>query len=238
MKRLLLILAFLILCSPAEAAITHIFSVANFAGSGATVTTATHAAGTTNNFYIVMCSASGTANTLTVSNSGSNFTWTQIGTTQLGQGENWGLFKAFASDTTTRTFTCAGSGGSGFAGIKLTEFNGVDTTTPVGPTNGNDFAFANAASGALTVNIAPVASGLTIWAGADDSVTAVGAGYSAAGNDANGDRSEYKIGASSGSQAANFTGSGAWVLAAVAINPQGAAAACSSSISLLGVGCK
>jgi hypothetical protein len=99
------------------------------------------------------------------------------------------------------------------------EFSGADGTNFVDGSN------SATGSGTPTVTVTPTGNNDMIWGATSDSVTAVGniAGSAATkgGDDTQGDWSEYRLisgGAGSG-QSVAFTGSGAYVIWAVAIKP-------------------
>jgi hypothetical protein len=128
---------------------------------------------------------------------------------------------AIANGTGSTTITVTDSASTGFRNILIEVFDG-NSATPL-----DNHTETSAASGSPTTTIVPVANDCLLYAASNDSITAVGSGFTKGSDDGAQDWAEYKAltGGAGGSQTANFTGSGAWILCVATFAPAGAGAA-------------
>ena len=130
--------------------------------------------------------------------------------------------RAYAPNNTAVVVTATWSQSCTFRGIFYDEFSGGD------PTNFIDQApvVATGTTGSCTQSVTPGVANSMLWSFCADSVTAVGAGFTAGQNDGSGDWTEYKLlsGGSGVAQTVNFTGTtGYWVQATISIKPDAGA---------------
>lgn len=192
-------------------------SIASFVDSATKAFTAS----AVGNLLVVGCGTASTAagGVPAISDTQGN-TWTPIlltpkTLTGVGQMQGWW---AQAKNTTASTITVSASNSGGFINILFDEFSGNLASGTV-LDNSNS---ASSASGNPTVTVTPGADGYLLWAASNDGVTAVGAGFTKGGDDAQQDWSEYKVlgaGTSGVSQTANFTGSGGYLIIAATFKP-------------------
>lgn len=168
--------------------------------------------------FQISCGASTTVSAVSMSATG--WTFTQIGSINGSTTTGFGaLFRAYAPNTSAATVTfsfTATSGGCGaFMNVLVDEFSGMNATNFVDvntPGSGT--------TGSCSYSVTPTANNDMLWAGCNDSVTAVGSGFTKGADDTQTDWSEYKLlsGGSGSAQTVPFTGSsGAWEGFAVAI---------------------
>jgi hypothetical protein len=149
------------------------------------------------------------------------------------------MYRAYAPNTTAATFTAtwtATTCGSFFNDL-IDEFSGTDATNFVDASNAKAGTTGGCPSSVAGNGVTPTVANDGIWFACTDNVTAVTGAYTAGGNDAVGDWSEWKIlaGGSGTEQFAGLTSSGAFTLVGVAIKPSGAVS-CTPTLTLLGVG--
>ena len=143
-------------------------------------------------------------------------------------------FRAYSPNTSAATITMTWTTGScTFMNDLVDEFSGEDLTNFVDASN------SATGSGSPTASVTPVNNNDGVWGAANDSVTAVGSGYTKGADDTQQDWSEWKIlsGSAGIAQTVNFTGSGTYTIFAATIKPAGAAT-CNQSIALMRVGCR
>lgn len=225
MKRLFCI-ALLLTGSPSWGAITHVGSASVTGSSGVTTRALIRSAGSTSNLYVMYCTD--TASAVTVSNSPNAFVWTPIQTIKTGitQVTAWW---AVPSTVASQTITCSGS--SGFMNLLLDEWAGTNTSSPIDVSS----ATTNTTTACSTVGTMSV-NDEAVWIGIEDSVTAVGTingvAASKGADDAAQDWTEYRILSGSGAGSAitgTYTGAAAGSLCITAgILPAGAAVAAST----------
>jgi len=251
MRGVLLIALSIICVSPAQGAIAHTHSDQGFCDSGAghgnigsscaggvLTKTFTYTATAANEAVVFALNCGGTTET-SVSLSATGWTITSLSGVAGASGSRIASFAAISPNTTAATFTMTWSTDCGaFMGDLVDEFSGTDLT---GGTTTFDANNSGTGSGSCSITVTPANNNDAVWGACEDSVTAVGSGYTKGADDTSQDWSEYKIlsGGSGVSQTVNFTGSGTWSEVAVTIKPSGAAApTCNNTIALLGVGCR
>ena len=176
--------------------------------------------GAANRIMLVFSGNADTTTTATISDTAGN-TWNalQAKFTQAGSGAVyawWALANGSGSTTITVNWS---SNPLGFMNMLVDVFSGNETSSPISATS-----TSTAASGAPSGTLTPLDNNCLLWGATNDSVTAVGAGFSKGADDAAQDWSEYKelAGGSGASQTINFSGtSGAWMLVKAAIKPVG-----------------
>lgn len=118
-----------------------------------------------------------------------------------------GVFWAFANGSSLLTVTGSGNALQAFSSIFIDGFRSVDSV-PVDQVNKS----ATGLSGTTTSggSVTPLFANELIWGFGADSITAVGAGFTKGGDDANGDWTEFDIlvGGAGTPISATFTGSG------------------------------
>jgi hypothetical protein len=199
----------------------------NIAASGANTTTKsfTYTATTTGNAVLIYTSMiPGVTAPTTASLAATGWTFTQIGGVTNAGGSNGcaAIFRAYAPNTSAATITVTwNQAANGFFNDMIHEFSGADST--------NFISASNTATGTGTpsVSVTPLDNDCLVVAFCNDSVTAVGTiGGSAAtkgADDTQSDWAEYRLlsGGSGAAQSCTFTGSGTYIIGAVAINPAG-----------------
>jgi hypothetical protein len=170
-------------------------------------------------FWVAMV-PSGTAPT-TCSLTATGWVFTQVGgLVNGGLGGVGAIFRAYAPNTSQATITMTWNQPSSTWFSDLTgEFSGADATNFVSASN------TATGSGTPTVNVTPLDTNCIVWVACNDSVTAVGSiGGSTAtqgANDTQQDWSEYRLlsGGAGVAQSCTITGSGTYIIGAVAIKP-------------------
>lgn len=245
MKKLAaLIVVALLWATCASAAVGHIASgqgfcngstaAGNMSGAcvGVTSKTFTYTATTTGN-AVLFGIGCGPASAPTITLSASGWTLTQVGSTIGSATAGFAAtFKAYAPNTSAATFTFGCSVSSSFLNDLIDEFNGMDATNFV-DNNGS----GTNTTGGCSLSITPVVNDTGLWFACNDTVTGTGT-YTKGADDTQGDVSEWKIlsGGAGASQASGWTTTGAFTIFGVSIKPAGGAAACTPTLSLLGVG--
>lgn len=177
---------------------------------------------TGNGVFIWVAAIPNTASPTACSLSATGWAFTQIGGIVNGgaSGGCAAMFVASAPNTSLATITVTFNQTiTSFANDLIDEFSGVDGT--VAP-SGNNSATG---SGTPTVNVTPSANDCMIWLPCNDSITAVGSiggtAATAGANDTQQDWAQYRLlsGQSGVSQSCTFTGSGTYIIGAVAIPP-------------------
>lgn len=196
---------------------------ANFGNFVATFTrTVTVTPGAANRAILVACGHSDTTCTFSVADTaGNTYTATSVRKTQAGSGAMhafWALANGAGAITITVTYSVTLN--ASFGNMLVDVFDGNDTSAaPISAANS-----ASGASGAPSSTLTPADNDCLLWGAANDSVTAVGAGFTKGADDTQSDWSEYEAltGGSGASQTVNFSGtSGAWILFMAAIKPAG-----------------
>jgi hypothetical protein len=128
-------------------------------------------------------------------------------------------FYAISTTTAPVVVTASTSGGPQFMNILLDEFTGVDIYEPF-----SDIGQTQSASGAPTLNMTPGVDRCMLWGACNDSITAVGTGFTKGADDGSTDWSEWKLlgdGTKGIAQAVNFTNGSAsnYNLIAAALKP-------------------
>lgn len=196
----------------------------NFVTSAAVSAPVTLTMGAANRIILVFGANGSTTPTATIADTALN-TWNvlQVKFTQTGSGSAYAWW-ALANGSGSTTITVLWSANPNFFLNQLVDvFSGNDTTSPISATNK-----ASGASGAPSGTVTPLDNDCLLWGASNDSITAVGSGFSKGADDTQQDWSEYKslTGGSGASQTVNFTGaSAAWMLAMAAIKPVSGAAA-------------
>ncbi len=238
--RAFVVVVSLLFSTSVEAAFTRVSGGANTTGTITTTLTVAVTPGATNRIILVAAGNASTTGTFSIVDTAGN-TWTTLNarTTQTGSGAMqswWALSNGSASTTITITYSvnCAASG---FCNVLADVFSGNATASPI-----SSQSTAAAATGAPSGTVTPADANTLLWGAANDSITAVGAGYTKGADDTVQDWSEYKeiAGGSGAAQTVNFSGtSGAWLLHMGSIKPAGGAATpgCTNGLLLLGVGC-
>jgi len=175
-----------------------------------------------------------TSSTLTAT----GWTITQVKAPAGGSQGGWlSIFKAYVPDGNAATFTLTWGGVAscgGFMNDIEDEFSGVDATDFI---DNGGFTIATAANGGCpaSASITPNVNDTAVWWTCLDTITAVGGGYTAGGNDSVGDWSEWKVltGGAGVAQNPSFTTSGAYTIGAVTVKPSAGGAPLRQ---LLGVG--
>lgn len=192
-------------------------NAAQTANAGTTIAAAV-TPGAVGRLIVVGCGCETTTATLAIADTAGN-TWNVLNakTTQAGSGafQSWWAI-ANGTGATTITHTIAGATGV-FRNILIDIFSGNATTSPVSNQN-----TAGAASGAPSGTVTPNDPDCLVWGVANDSITAVGAGYAKGADDAVSDWSEYQelSGGSGVATTVNFSGtSGAWIMHMGAFKP-------------------
>lgn len=189
----------------------------SFAG-GATIAQSV-SPGTVGRLIVVTSGHDSVTATMTIADTAGN-TWLQAcpRRTQAGGG-SLQVWYAIANGTGSTTITVTDSVSTGFRNILIDVFDGNGSGTPL-----DNHTETSAGSGSPTTTITPVVNNCLLYAAANDSVTAVGSGFTVGSDDGASDWSEYKAltGGAGGSQTANFTGSGAWILCVATFAPAGA----------------
>lgn len=216
-------------------AVSHVASAQGFTGTttrggnipallaGTGAFSFTYTATTTGNAVLIWVAAVPTATSPTgCTLSATGWTFAQLGGIVNG-GASAGcgaMFVALAPNTSLATVTATFNQNiTSFANDLIDEFSGADSTTP---TAGNNSATG---SGTPTVSVTPTANNCMIWVPCNDSVTAVGniggSAATAGANDTQQDWSEYRLlsGQSGAAQSCSVTGSGSYIIGAVAIQP-------------------
>jgi hypothetical protein len=193
--------------------------------AGATVATITYTAGGTGNLVLVWVTmVPQSASPTSVSLTATGWTFSQVGGIING-GASAGcgaIFVAYAPNTSAATLTLTWNQPTAnwFSDL-IQEFSGGMASSP---TAGSNFATG---TGTPTVSLTPTANSCLIWVACNDSVTAVGSigGITAikGADDTQGDWSEYQVltGNTGVAQSCTITGSGAYLIGAVAIRPAG-----------------
>lgn len=235
MKTLLALLVALALCgSRAEAALTRITGCANTQSGIAADPSCAVTTGATNRVILVFSGNANVLPTATISDTAGN-TWTalRVKFTQAGSGAGYAWW-ALANGTGSTTITIDWSSNpSSFDNVLVDVFDGNDTSSPISASND-----AVAATGAPSGTVTPLDNNCLLWGAANDSITAVGSGYTKGADDAAQDWSEYKViaGGSGAGQTVNFSGtSGAWMLVMAAVKPATGGVACAPTLTLMGV---
>jgi hypothetical protein len=239
-KRLIfatLLLLFL-LPSPSWAVVAHTHSDQGFCGNASTsgnvtaicsgaTTTFTYTASATNEAVLFGIGCAGTAET-TVTLTASGWTTTQLSGPTGASGSWIASFGAIAPNTTQATFTITWSGScANFINDLVDEFSGNDTTGGTTTFDAHNQGF-NASTGQCSITVTPANNNDGLWGACQDSVTAVGSGFTKGADDTSQDWSEWQIlsGGSGVGQTVNFTGtSGQWEEVGATIKPSGGAAA-------------
>lgn len=208
-------------------------NAAQTANPGTTIAAAV-TPGATGRLMLVGCGCETAGATLSIADTAGN-TWNVLNakTTQVGSGcfQSWWAV-ANGSGATTVTHTIAGATDV-FRNILIDVYSGNDTVSPVSSQN-----TASGASGSPSGTVTPSDANCLIWGAANDSITAVGSGYTKGADDTAQDWSEYKeiSGGSGSAQTVNFTGtSGAWMLHMGAFKPAGGAATAPPGMLTLGI---
>ena len=180
-----------------------------------------------NDGVLIMVGCAGNNTPSAVSLSASNWSFTQVGSI-IGTSKNWSaLFKAYSPNasqaTIMQSWTIASGckdtvGGNSFMNDLVDEWSGVDATNFVDASN------SGANSGSCSLNVTPVANNDGLDGFCQDTVTAVGGGFTKGADDSLQDWSEYQVlsGGAGVSQTVNFTGGGTWEEFAVAVKPYSA----------------
>lgn len=210
----------------ALAAITHVKVIAQTtASSGNTISFTLQA--TNANDAIVMffgCNASGgTPSAVSVAATGWSFTALSpiTGNTTNGFGASFGAIAPNTSGVTaTVTWTVTGSTCNGFQNALADEFTGNDTT---GGTTTFDAHGQNTGGSGCSLSVTPANANDAVWFACNDSVTAVGSGWTKGADDASQDVAEYKIlsGGSGVAQNASYTSASQMVITGITIKPSG-----------------
>lgn len=229
MKKILFALVILICSLPAHAVIAHAAGCSKTGvlrtNSNSQTFTCTPTAANDAVVFKVTCADPGTVTAISMS--GTSWTFTNISGVVGSASAGWGAtFGAITPNTTAVTFTVTYTGATSCGSYKdyaMDEFSGTDTTGGATTFEAHNQATG---SGSCSITVTPVSADDAIWGACEDSTTAVGAGYTTGQNDAGGDWTEYKIlsGGAGASQTVNFSGSGNYVVYAVAIKPPGGAA--------------
>lgn len=237
--RYLLILS--LLCSSLSwGVVTHVQSAAGFMSTGtvhadftgacaSTATSCTFSFTPTTSgdaiFFYIGCSCASTTNVIALT--ATSWTITAIpctGATSCTSGtygttgNRAAAFWAYAPNTSAATFTANWAvSAAGFANSLQDEFSGMDATNAV------DASTALAGSGSCSTTVTPSVANDGLWGACNDTVTAVGAGFTKGADDTSTDWTEWQIlsGGSGAAQTVNFTGSGTWELMAVAVKAAG-----------------
>lgn len=189
----------------------------NCAAPVATRTINSYVAGAAGNLVMISVSCAAASAPSAVVLTGTGWTWTQLGSiTGSATSGFMAVFWAFAPNTTsvtfTQTWTIASCGG--FLNNLIDEFHGTNPTTPID----NSILTTNTTGGCLGT-ITPVANNTMLWSACNDSVTAVGSGFTAGANDTQQDWAQYKqlSGGGGASQSIAFASTGAFTQAGVSI---------------------
>jgi hypothetical protein len=217
------ILLAILLWLPAScfAAIGHVkVFVQQSVSSASSTGTFTTAATNKNDAVCIQVAAAATTLPTSATVTASGWTFTQISSfTTWPAAASGASFCAISPNTTSVTFTATFTGGATFSAISIIgdEFSGVDTTG--GTTTFEATNSATATSGSPALSVTPVNNNDAIWGAAQDTITAVGAGYTSGANDTQGDWTEWKIltGNAGTTQTVNFTGGPGYILQAIAI---------------------
>ena len=201
-------------------AILHVQSVAATNQGGATNSVSKaitpHAAG--NLLLVASGDANGTGSTLSISDTAGN-TWTPaVAQFRLSGTGSMAAWYAYANGTSATTITITSSSSGNFVNILGDEFSGTATSSPIDQTNGHT------GSGTPQVVAQTVtADNELVWGASNDSITAVGSGFTKGADDTAQDWSEYKIlsGGNGTSQQIKFTGSGSYLCLMVTVFPAG-----------------
>jgi hypothetical protein len=240
MKRLVVFLAVLLLLSllpsPSWAVVAHTHSdqgvcgsgthsgnMVSACGGGVLTNTFTYTASATNEAVLFAVGCAGSTQT-TVTLSATGWTTTALSAVTGSNGGWIASFGAIAPNTTQATFTVTWSNDCGaFMNDLQDEFSGNDTT---GGTTTFDAHNQGTGSGNCSITVTPANNNDGLWGACNDSVTAVGGGFTKGADDTAQDWGEWKIlsGGSGVGQTVNFTGSGTWDEVGATIKPSGGAA--------------
>jgi RHS repeat-associated protein len=229
--------------SPASASISHtkIFTQQGGNSSGLTFTFTASANAANEAVVMGVNCVSNTAATA-VSLTASGWTFTRLGSIGFSGSSSGAVFGAISPNTTSATFTVTwtGAGSCTFHREMGDEFAGTDTTGGTttfdcGTTCSGGSNNAHSTNGSCSVNVTTGSANEAVWGVCwpSSSVTALGTGYSAGANDAQGDRAEYKLttDAAGTLETVNFTSTTTYNAVAVTIKP--AAGGTSPSITSL-----
>lgn len=211
----------------------HAGNMGSICNNGVSSQSFTYTPGAANDGVLVMvgCAASNTPSA--VSLSGSNWTFTEVGGI-IGSANSWtALFKAYSPNASQATITQSWTVSGGCTNVGSFMNDLVDEWSGVDATNFVDAQNSGTGSGSCSLNVTPNASNDGIDGFCEDTVTAVGNGYTKGADDTMQDWSEYRVlSASSGvAQTVNFTGGGTWEEFAAAVKPPTSAGVRASSRS-------
>ena len=221
----------LLLCSSAWAGIAHtkVFTQQGGSSSGSTFTF-TASANAPNEAVVVGVNCASSSAATSVSLTAPGWTFTQLGNIGFSGASSAAVFGAISPNTTSATFTVTwtGAGNCTFHREMGDEFSGTDTTggtttfdcvtTCSGGSNN-----AHSTNGSCSVGVTTGSANEAVWGVCwpNNSVTAIGSGYSPGANDSQGDQAEYKLtGDAAGTlETVNFTSTTTFNALAVTIKP-------------------
>ena len=234
----------LVLWSQASASISHTKIFVQQGGNSSSLTfTFSASANAANEAVVVGVDCVSNTAATAVSLTGSGWTFTQLGGIGFSGSSSAAVFGAISPNTTSATFTVTwtGAGSCTFHREMGDEFGGVNTTGGTttfdcGTTCSGGSNNAHSTNGSCSVNVTTGSANEAVWGVCwpSSSVTALGTGYSAGANDAQGDRAEYKLttDAAGTVETVNFTSTTTYNAVAVTIKPADAGSTSPSITSL------
>ncbi len=238
------VILLLALWSQASASISHTKIFVQQGGNSSSLTfTFTGSANAANEAVVVGVDCVSNTAATAVSLTGSGWTFTQLGGIGFSGSSSAAVFGAISPNTTSATFTVTwtGAGSCTFHREMGDEFGGVNTTGGTttfdcGTTCSGGSNNAHSTNGSCSVNVTTGSANEAVWGVCwpSSSVTALGTGYSAGANDAQGDRAEYKLttDAAGTLETVNFTSTTTYNAVAVTIKPADAGGTSPSITSL------
>jgi hypothetical protein len=218
--------------SPAWADISHTKIFVQQGGSSSASTfTFTASANASNEAVVIGVNCVSTTAATGVSITATGWSFTRLGNIGFSGASSAAVFGAISPNTTSATFTVTwtGAGNCTFHREMGDEFAGADTTGGTttfdcgGSTCSGGSNNAHSTNGSCGVNVTTGSANEALWGVCwpNNSVTALGSGYSAGANDGQGDRAEYKLtGDGAGTvETINFTSTTTFNAIAVAIRP-------------------